>query len=471
MHCQRFRPAPLSRRDLLRQAAGGFGGLALSALLSDRAYGRATPFEAQPSHFASRAKSVIFLYMDGGVSQVDSFDPKPRLDRDHGKPFAQKIEPTQFNNIGKTLKSPWAFRRYGESGLPVSDLFPYVGSCADDLCVVRSMVSEFSEHQTANFFLHTGFGIQGRPSMGAWISYGIGSENRELPGYVVLNGGLIPSGGLDNFGAGFLSAAYQGTIFKPGDRPVANIRPLEVTRAAQRRKLDLLTSLDGQVLDEYGADDALESSIVNYEMAARMQLAVPEAVDVSKETAATRRLYGLESSYEPTKTFGTQCLVARRLVERGVRFVELTCPHTGNDRWDAHGGLRKNHSQNALAVDQPMGGLIRDLKARGLLDETLVVWSGEFGRTPFAQGSNGRDHSPFGFSIWMAGGGSKPGTVYGMTDEYGYRVVDGRMEIHDLHATMLHLLGLDHTRLTFRFAGLDMRLTNVHGEIVHELIA
>ncbi len=472
MHCNNFRNLPMSRRQMLQQCGNGFGAVALSALLCDPAYGAKNPFAPRPTHYPARASSVIFLYMDGGVSQMDSFDPKPRLDREHGEAFGAKIEPTQFDNIGKTLKSPWGFKRYGKSGITVSDLFPHVGKRIDDICVVRSMVSKFSEHNTANYYLHTCFGQQGRPSMGAWVGYGLGCESENLPGYIVINGGLIPSGGIDCFGSSFLPATYQGTIFKPGKNPIANIARREPTPAAQRRKLALLRRLDEGVLDRFGRVDALESAIANYELASRMQQAVPGLVDLERETAATRRLYGLEAEYKHTRTFGTQCLIARRMVERGVRFIELTCPRiSGNDRWDAHSNLRKNHRDNSLAVDQPIAGLLEDLKMRGLLDGTLVVWAGEFGRTPFAQGSNGRDHNPFGFTIWMAGGGVKGGITYGETDDYGYRVVDKRVEMYDLHATILHLLGLDHKKLTFRFGGRDMRLTDVHGEVVHELLA
>jgi hypothetical protein len=479
MHCGNFQEAPLTRRAMLARSAGGFGAVALSALLADRARaaggapgtaGARGPFTPRPAHFRPRARSIIFLYMDGGVSQVDSFDPKPRLDREHGEPFGAKIEPTQFNNIGRVLKSPWEFHRHGESGIPVSALFPEVARHVDDLCVVRSMVSKFSEHQTANYFLHTGTGMQGRPSMGAWATYGLGSECDDLPGFIVLNGGLIPSGGLDNFGSSFLPATYQASVFKSGDTPLANVRPQEKDPAQQLSKLSLLRRLDQKVIERLGEVDQLESAIANYEMAFRMQAAVPGLMDLKGETAATKRLYGLESDYEPTRIFGNLSLIARRLVERGVRFIELTCPHTGNDRWDAHSDLRKNHADNARAVDRPIAGLLADLKERGLLDDTLVVWCGEFGRTPFAQGSDGRDHSPFGFTIWLAGGGVRGGMVYGATDDYGYRVVENRVEVHDLHATMLHLLGVDHKRLTFRFSGRDMRLTDVHGEVVREIL-
>ena len=466
-------PRPMSRREMLGRCATGFGAVALSSLLADPAYGKAkSPFAPRKPHHDAKAKSVIFLYMDGGVSQVDSFDYKPRLEKDNGKPFSAKINPTQLDNNGKTLKSPWNFKQYGQSGLNVSDLFPHVGEMADELCVVRSMTSKFSEHNSANFFLHTGFGVQGRPSMGAWMSYGLGAEATDLPGFVVLNGGLIPSGGWDNFGNGFLPASHQATVFKTGKEPLADIRPRESRPGVQQAKLGLLNRLDQGVLNRLGKVDELESAIANYEMAYRMQAAVPELIDVKGETQATRKLYGLDSKYDPTRTFGMQCLIARRLVEKGVRFIELTCPRiSGNDRWDAHGGLKKNHGDNSRATDQPIAGLLRDLKSRGMLKDTLVVWSGEFGRTPFAQGSNGRDHNPFGFTIWMAGGGAKPGITYGATDEFGYRAVENKLDIHDMNATMLHLLGMDHKKMTYFFDGRDMRLTDVHGHVAHDLIA
>ena len=473
MACNNFMSKPLTRREMLGRCAGGFGAVALSSLLEDPVYGKAkSPFAPRNTHHEPKAKSIIFLYMDGGVSQVDSFDYKPRLEKDHGKPFSAKINPTQFDNIGKTLKSPWNFKRYGQCGLNVSDLFPYVGEMADDLCVVRSMTSKFSEHNSANFFLHTGFGVQGRPSMGAWMSYGLGAEATDLPGFVVLNGGLIPSGGWDNFGNGFLPASHQATVFKTGKEPLADIRPRESRKGVQKAKLGLLNKLDQGVLERLGRVDEIESAIANYEMAYRMQAAVPELINIKGETDGTQKLYGLDSKYEPTRTFGMQCLIARRLVEKGVRFIELTCPRiSGNDRWDAHGGLKKNHGENSRAIDQPIAGLLRDLKSRGMLKDTLVVWSGEFGRTPFAQGSNGRDHNPFGFTIWMAGGGVKEGFAYGATDEFGYRAVENKLDIHDLHATMLHLLGMDHKKMTYLFDGRDMRLTDVHGHVAHDLIA
>jgi hypothetical protein len=455
---------------MLLRCANGFGAVALSALLADE--GRASPGGTKPvRHHPAKANSVIFLYMDGGPSQVDTFDYKPLLSKYHGKdPHSVfKVEPTQFDNVGKVMASPWKFRQHGESGLWVSELFPRLAECADELTLIRSMISKFPEHTSANYFLHTGIGVQGRPSMGAWASYGLGSENRNLPGFIVLNGGLIPPGGLDNFNSGFLPAAYQGSVFRPADPPVANINRQEASAQVQRNKLDLLKQLDAEQ-QRRGHNDEIESAIANYETAYRMQAAVPELMDLAGESAATRKLYGLETKYEPTRIFAAECLIARRLIERGARFVELTCPNNGADRWDQHGDLKRGHENNARAVDQPIAALLKDLKARGLLETTLVIWAGEFGRTPFAQGNDGRDHNQFGFTIWLAGGGVKPGVHYGATDEWGYKAVQDKVEIHDLHATMLHLLGVDHKRQTFRFGGRDMRLTDVHGELVRSIL-
>jgi hypothetical protein len=460
---------------MLLRCANGFGAVALAALLAEEA--RAEP--GSPSghlsapHHPARAHNVIFHYMDGGPSQVDTFDYKPLLTQYHGQdPHAVfKVEPTQFNNVGRVMASPWKFGRCGQAGHWVSDLLPHVAGCVDDLCFVRSMVSNFPEHTSANYFLHTGTGFQGRPSMGAWVSYGLGSLTRNLPGFIVLNGGLIPPGGLDNWGSGFLPAAYQGSLFRAADPPVANIRRLEPTDGRQRGKLDLLRQLDRAAEERLGPSDEIDSAIANYETAYRMQTAVPELMDVTGETAATRKLYGLDAAYEPTRIYAAQCLIARRLVERGARFIELTCPKVGGDRWDQHSALRQGHENNARAVDQPIAALLRDLKGRGLLETTLVVWAGEFGRTPFAQGADGRDHNQFGFTVWLAGGGIRAGTAYGETDEWGYKVVKDKVEMYDLHATMLYLLGVDHKRLTVRFGGRDMRLTDVHGEVVKDILA
>ena len=470
-HCGKFQKQSLTRREMLARCANGFGGVALASLLANEVTAKpSNPLAPRPSHFPAKAKSIIFLYMDGGPSHVDTFDPKPRLTKENGKPFGLKMEATQFNNRGKTLASPWKFQHYGQSGIPVSDLFPHIARHADKLCVIRSMTSDFSEHTNANYFLHTGFGQVGRPSMGSWINYGLGTSNQNLPGFIVLNGGLIPPGGLGCFSNGFLPAAYQGSVFKYGDKPIANIGRTEATAQLQKNKLDLIRKLDAGVVGRLGRLDQVESAIANHELAFRMQGAVPELMDIKGETKATKKMYGLDASFKNTATFGRNCLIARRLVERGVRFIELTCTGGNGDRWDQHGGLTDGHPKNAKSVDQGIGALLRDLDGRGLLDSTLVVWMGEFGRTPFAQGGNGRDHNPFGFSMWMAGGGVKGGITYGATDEYGYKAVDKKLQIHDLHATMLHLLGMDHTKLTIRFSSRDMRLTDVHGEVVQEIL-
>jgi hypothetical protein len=490
MHCRRFVAPGLTRRDMLLRSGSGFGALALTSLFRSPAFGAvladapaglvpadrsiaaaASPLAPKRPHHKAKALNVIFLFMDGGPSQMDTFDPKPRLDREHGQPIKVKTHPTQFNNVGNVLGCPWKFRNYGESGIPVSDLFPHVGQCADDLAIIRSMVSNFSEHTAANYFMHSGSGLQGRPSHGAWVSYGLGSECQDLPAFVVLNGGLIPPGGLDCFSSGFLPASFQGSIFKPSAAPVANIAPTEPTPELQRSKLDLLHTLDQGVIGRMGRHDSVEAAIANYELAFRMQSAVPDLMSLAGESKATGQLYGLDDPYLPTQIFARECLVARRMVERGVRFIELLCPNVGADRWDQHSGLKTGHQNNAHAVDKPIAGLLTDLKARGLLETTLVVWGGEFGRTPMAQGSDGRDHTPYGFTMWMAGGGVKGGTIYGATDDYGYHAVENKVEVHDLHATILYLLGMDHKRLTYRFGGRDMRLTDVHGEVVTGILA
>ncbi len=469
-----FEPPPgdrvlWTRRQMLQRVTNGFGALALGGILAEES--RAGVGGGRAPHFRPRANSVIFLYMDGAPSQVDTFDPKPRLEKENGQPIGIDVPPTQFDDVGGVLMSPWKFRQHGESGLWVSDLFPNLARCVDKLAMIHSMVSKFPEHTNANYFLHTGHGQQGRPSLGSWLTYGLGSASRQLPGFVVLNGGLIPPGGLDNFNSGFLPAAFQGSVFRGEGEPVANIRPREATPELQRNKLALLDELDREGLEQRGSHDALEAAIHNYELAFRMQAAVPELVDLRGESAATRRHYGLEDAYAPTRTYGTLCLLARRLVERGVRFVEVTCPKLAADRWDQHSNLRAGHLRNARAVDQPIAALLTDLQARGLLDSTVVVWGGEFGRTPMAQGRDGRDHNPHGFTMWLAGGGVRGGVRYGATDDYGYFAVENKVEIHDLHATLMHLLGIDHERLTYRFSGRDMRLTDVHGHVLTDLLA
>ena len=467
----------MTRREWLTRTANGFGGLALAALLQEQA--RATdPLAVRAPHFPAKAKSVIFLFMDGGPSQLDTFDPKPRLAKEHWQPIQMDNLPTTvFNISNRVFASPFEFRQYGESGAWVSDLFPHVAERVDDLCVIRSMVADHSEHTAANYFIHTGSGFQGRPSMGAWATYGLGSECKNLPGFVVLDSGLIPPGGMDCFGAGFLPASHQGTLFRQGKTPIADVAPREPEPSIQTGKLDLIRSLNQGALERFGRVSEMEAAISNYELAFRMQSEVPDLLDLSGESETTKRSYGLD---EPdTEEFGRQCLLARRMVERGVRFVELLTPRRqGQDRWDQHHKLEEGHRINSKAVDKPIAGLLADLKGRGLLDETLVLWGGEFGRTPTAQTTDtgystgvGRDHNPFGFTMWLAGGGVKGGIRYGATDEYGYFAVENKVHMHDLHATILHLLGIDHKRLTYPFSGRDMRLTDVHGNVIFDILA
>jgi len=478
----RFHPlprAPLSRREMLGKTSTGFGMLALSGLMADPSYAGLT--ESAPGggpHFPPKVKNVIFCYMSGGVSHIDSFDPKPRLAKEAGQPMPFETARTMFNQDGNIMPSPWGFQQYGQSGIPVSDLFPHIAGCVDDIAVIRSMTAKFMEHAQGNFYFHCGQPFTGFPSMGAWVNYGLGSQSKELPGFVVIGTGGIPLGGINMFSSGFLPAQFQGSMLYPGaEEPLANIRPSEGD-VEQRRRLDFIRSLDSLFLERTGDHPQIEAAIKNYETAYHMQSAVPELVDIRDETAATRKLYGLDSNFPPKRNYALQCLIARRLIERGVRFVELTMVDgrnrgTGNSSnpWDQHTDLILGHSRNAYAVDQPVAGLLQDLKARGLFEETLVIFSGEFGRTPFVQGTNGRDHNPYGFSLWLAGGGIKAGTIYGATDEYGYHAVEGIRTIHDLHATVLHLLGIDHTKLSYRFGGRDFRLTDVHGHVIDEVLA
>jgi hypothetical protein len=458
----------LTRRQMLQHGAHGFGWLALNALLAERA-------KAAKPHFKPKAQSVILLFMDGGVSQVDSFDPKPRLAKENGQPFKMKIEATQFDNIGNVLASPWKFQQHGASGIPVSELFPCIGSVIDDICVVRSMKVDFPEHVQATLMLHCGHPLQGRPSMGSWMSYGLGSENRNLPSYAVVSGGMVPLGGVENFGNAFLPAVHQASTFDAfsGGAPITNIVPRD-SRELQRRKLDFISSADQSFVDALGgAGNAVDAAIRNYETAFAMQSAVPDLVDLRGETEITKKLYGLDANDKLKAQYGRQLLLARRLVERGVRCVEVGYVRGIRNvaPWDQHSDLAKHHSHNASIVDQPIAALLRDLKSRGLLDSTLVIWAGEFGRTPFAQGNNGRDHNPQGFTIWLAGGGIKGGMVYGSTDEYGYKAVENVVTMPDLHATILHAMGIDHKKLTFEHGGRDYRLTDVHGNVLHDWFA
>jgi hypothetical protein len=476
----------LSRRALLHRCAAGFGSLALTGLLAEEAQADqphnpqttihnpqwADPLAPKPPHFPARAKRIIFVFMKGGPSHVDTFDPKPLLARDHGKPLPFAKPRVQFAQTGALLKSPWTFRKYGESGIDVSELFPHVAEHVDDLCIVNGVYGTNAAHGGALLKLHTGSDNFVRPSMGAWITYGLGTENGNLPGFITICPTLA-HGGVHNWGAAFLPAAYAGTPIGnaaiPADRArVAYVTNERVPRDVQRLQLEALNRMNRDHLAAAGPDLALEGRIHAFELAFRMQAEMPEVESLAGESPETLKLYGLDDPV--TANFGRQCLLARRFAERGVRFVQVT--HSNSEvQWDQHSDLKRGHEQNAREVDKPIAGLLADLKARGLLADTLVLWGGEFGRTPTAQGSDGRDHNPEGFTMWLAGGGVKPGFKYGATDDYGYYAVDGKIHIHDLHATILALMGLDHTRLTYRYAGRDFRLTDVAGEVVREIMA
>ncbi|NBU86128.1 MAG: DUF1501 domain-containing protein [Verrucomicrobia bacterium] len=462
----------MNRRQMLSKSSTGFGLLALQGLIGQ------SQVLASP-HYTPRAKSVIFCYMSGGVSHVDTFDPKPKLQEMAGKPMPVKVERTQFNNNGNIFPSPFEFQKHGESGIPVSSIFPRTAKMVDEMAVIRSMTSKVNEHAQGNYAIHTGFPFMGHPSAGAWVSYGLGNLNQNLPGFVVLHSGgsVPPHGGVGLYGSGYLPANSQGSVLQVDrNEPIQNIRPRE-SLSAQRKRLNFQNSFDREFLKESGHNSQVEAAIRNHEIAYKMQAAVPELCDLKGETDATKRLYGVDSPDDQTAAYARQCLLARRLVERGVRFVELSCltekigAGGAANPWDQHGALEKGHAAMAHQVDQPIAGLLQDLKVRGMLDETLVIWAGEFGRTPFSQGSNGRDHNPFGFSIWMAGGGIKGGTIYGETDEFGYHVTENKCDFYDLWATVLHQLGLDHENLTYRHGGRDLRLTDVHGRVLHPILS
>jgi hypothetical protein len=461
-------PLPLlpSRRDLLRRVGGGFGALALSALLAEEAAARSAvnPLAPRAPHFPARARRVIFLFMPGGPSQVDTFDPKPRLTRDDGKPSPKLY----LGERRKLLASPWKFHKYGQSGLDVSELFPHVGACADHLCVLRSMTADDVNHPGGCLQMNTGERVATRPSLGAWVTYGLGTENQNLPAFLAIGPGPLIEGARQ-YGAGFLPAAYQGTFVSDLRHPIRNLKNDLVGPERQRRELDALRRLNELHRRGRAEDSHLAARIESFELAYRMQIQAPDAFNLDRESPATWRLYGIDR--KETETFGRQCLLARRLVERGVRFVQLYHTTGGFQPWDQHDNLKGGHGRNALATDRPIAGLLRDLHARGLLADTLVIWGGEFGRTPAAQGKDGRDHHPYGFSMWLAGGGVRGGLAYGATDEFGWDAVEGRMHIHDLHATILHLLGLDHEKLTYHHAGRDYRLTDVYGNVIKAILA
>lgn len=466
----------ITRRQMLSRSAVGFGSLALASLVGQPspaiAAGGTDPLAARPPHFAARAKRIIFLFMKGGPSHLDTFDPKPLLARDDGKPLPFAKPRVQFAATGNLLKSPWTFQQYGESGTWVSQLFPHVAQRVDDLCFIHSVHGTNPAHGGAVLKLHTGSDNFVRPSMGSWVSYGLGTDNADLPAFVTICPTLA-HGGINNWGSAFLPAVYQGTPLGnasvPSDKAqVRYIQNTRLPRDVQRLQLDHLRDMNRDHQSHSGPEASLEARINSFELAFRMQTEMPRVEDLSQESAATMALYGMDVPV--TANFGRMCLLARRFAENGVRFVQVTHSDS-NVQWDQHSNLKNGHEKNAKEVDRPIAGLLYDLKARGLLEDTLVWWGGEFGRTPTVEGSNGRDHNPEGFTMWLAGGGAKPGFHYGSTDDYGFYAAENKVHIHDLHATILHLLGLNHERLTYRYAGRDFRLTDVEGNVVNEIIA
>jgi hypothetical protein len=469
----------LSRRDALRRFANGFGMVALAGLLADQTKGSETktdpisPLAVKPPMFAAKAKRLIFLFMSGGPSHVDLFDPKPRLASDNGKPLPFEMPKLVRTKTGNLLQSPFKFKKHGQSGIEVSELFPNVASCIDDICVLRGMVADNINHNGACLQMNSGEQAFSRPSLGSWLLYGLGSENQDLPGYVVISPSQ-PAQGAPLWSSSFLPAAYQGTLVANLKDPIANLKNMQFSTDQQREQLDVLKELNELHRRTRQEDSQLSARIESFELAFRMQREAPEAFNVNAETAATKKLYGLND--KTTEIFGTQCLMARRLVERGVRCVQVyhtqTSKRSSCQLWDQHGGLKAELPANCAATDTPIAGLLKDLKARGLLKDTLVIWGGEFGRTPTAENADGREHHPFGFTMWLAGGGIKGGMVHGATDEFGWHAVEeGKVHVHDLHATMLHLMGIDHEKLTYRYAGRDYRLTDVSGNVVKAILA
>ena len=462
---------PCTRRQLLRGAAGGFGAIALHGLLSDThaADAPADPLAPKKPHFTPRARRVIFLYMTGGVSHVESFDHKPKLFADAGKTLTVDNWQGKRGDFKRFLTKPqWQFQPGGKCGTQISDLFPNVREMADDLCVIRSMESDHTNHYEGTLGMHTGSFTFARPSVGAWVSYGLGTENRNLPSFMVL-APAAPYAGAQTWGSDFLPACHQGTHVVPGKEPLPNLKPGTPNPELQAMELALLGKLNRAHLEQRAADEALDARIRSFETAFGMQREAPDAFDLSRESDATLNLYGLTRG--ANTGFGWQCLVARRLAERGVRFLELIDVGSSSN-WDSHGNMG-DHERLARAIDQPIAGLITDLKQRGMLDRTLLVWTTEFGRTPFNQKADhpGREHHNLVFSSWLAGGGAKRGFVHGQSDEHGILPATEAVHTHDLHATMLHLLGLDHERLTYRYAGRDFRLTDVAGEVVRPILA
>ncbi|HEV3082128.1 MAG TPA: DUF1501 domain-containing protein [Gemmataceae bacterium] len=467
--------SPVSRRQMLRTFANGFGMVALAGLLADEASAEpasSNPLIVRPPQYPAKAKRIIFLFMSGGPSHVDLFDPKPLLDRDSGKPLPFEMPKLVRTKTGNLLKSPFKFKQHGRSGIAVSDLFPNVATCVDDLCVIRSMVADNINHNGACLQMNTGEQAFSRPSLGSWLLYGLGSENQNLPGFVVISPSQ-PAQGAPLWSSSFLPAAYQGTLVSDLRNPIANLKNGLFAADQQRSQLDALKQLNELHRRQREEDSRLNARIESFELAYRMQQEAPVAFDVERESPVTRRLYGLHD--KTTEIFGRQCLMARRLIERGVRFVQVyhtvTARRSSCQLWDQHGGLKSELPANCLATDLPIAGLLTDLKGRGLLKDTLVIWGGEFGRTPTAEGTDGREHHPFGFTMWLAGGGIKGGMTYGRTDDYGWHAVENKVHVHDLHATILHLMGIDHTKLTYRYSGRDYRLTDVFGNVVKPILA
>ncbi|MCL4693454.1 MAG: DUF1501 domain-containing protein [Candidatus Hydrogenedentes bacterium] len=439
------------------------------ASLFDTTASAITPHSA---HLVPRAKRIIFLFMSGGPSHVDLFDPKPRLLAETGKPLPFEKPALERTKTGNLLGSPWQFAKHGECGMEISELLPHLATCADDLCVIRSMVADNINHNGACLQMNTGEQTFSRPSLGSWLLYGLGSENQNLPGFVVLSPAQ-PAQGAPLWSSSFLPAAYQGTLVTNLNEPIADLSNDRFDRQTQRVQLDALKELNQQHAALREEDSRLSARIESFELAYRMQTEAPEAFALESESPATRELYGLDNPV--TEIFGKQCLMARRMIERGVRCVQVyhtqTSKRSSCQLWDQHGSLREELPMNCASTDKPIAGLLKDLKARGLLEDTLVLWGGEFGRTPTAEGDNGREHHPFGFTMWMAGGGVRGGVTYGATDDYGWHAVENKVHVHDLHATILHLMGIDHEKLTYRYAGRDYRLTDVYGNVVHDIIA
>ncbi len=468
-HCGRYEKFT-NRRDFLKKAGAGFGMMGLAGLLQDdgllaggiESAGTLDPMTPRLPHYPAKAKAIIWLFMEGAPSSVDLFDPKPELTKRDG----QRISIDVFNgNPGPLMKSPFSFKQYGQSGAWVCEKYPNVAKHVDDFAFIKSLYSESNDHVPALYQINTGIPRPGFPSAGAWITYGLGSESQNLPGYVVLGNTQGVKGGPLNWSAGFLPTSYQGTLFRSSGAPILNLnRPEHVTREDQRAQLDFMKAINSGHLEQHEAEPDLLARIQSFELAYRMQMEASDLTDFSGESKETRELYGLDQ--EHSKSVGTKCLMARRLIERGVRFVQVY----SDGEWDAHSDLKGNHSQHCAATDVPIHGLLTDLKRRGLMDSTLVVWGGEFGRMPVSQGNGGRDHNPNGFMAWMTGAGIKGGTSYGETDEIGYKAVIDRTSVHDLHATMLHLLGMNHEKLTYFHNGRSYRLTDVAGEVIDRIL-